>query len=211
MRAAIRGVSVVEVLIVAVLFFGLLSLVASFLVKGKRLAVRTESLSSVQQEAVKLTRALAQDLNRGTQIDMRWASGALVFLSSKAVDPTSEPELEFEAGTGRVVWKQWVGYYLDPASMEVRRFTQALASPSSDPFSITGGLLETDLPGLPSSQGRVVARQILDFVPTGRVAENLMEFRVRAQGQVPLGNLTDQEKIIEVELSTMIRMGTVVP
>lgn len=214
MRTAVapssRAVTIVELLIVATLFFGLLSLVTMFMVRGKRMSVRTETLSQVQNEAVKLTRKLAEDLNRGTLgggVSGEWGNGSLIFLSSKPLDSSLGPVLEFDTASGAVVWKQWVAYYLDPTKSEVRRFSQPLPTPVSDPLLATGGWVLADLPGLPSSNGTVVALGIVEFFPTGRTLDDAMEFSVKARGEVPLGNIGEAEKIVEVAMSTMIRMG----
>ena len=53
----------------------------------------------------------------------------------------------------------------------------------------------------------LVAEDITEFFPTGRMTDTAMEFTIRAQREVPLGNMTDNEKLVEVEISTMIRMG----
>lgn len=194
------------------LFFGLLSLVAMFMVRSKRYAVRTEVLSNVQQEAVKLSRKLAEDVNRGTVsgITSMWSSDAVVFLSSKPVDADTEPALEFNQSTGQVVWKQWVAYYRDPSTNIVRRFSKPLATPVSDSVAAQGIWDLSELPGLPPNTGKVVATNIAEFHPTGRETANTMEWKITASDELPLGNLTAEEKLVEVEMYTMIRMGATV-
>ena len=204
-----RGFSILEMVIVSGLFFGLLALVSAFVVKGKRIAVRTETLASVQHEATKLVRALSQDLGRGTMETPKWSVGSLIFLSSKPVDRSAEPELEFDASSGKVLWKSWVGYHLDPADGKVRRFVSPLATPVAEPIDAPNEWDLTDLPGLDLSTGRIVAKQIIEFVPEGAPSADYIRYRVRARGEVPLGNLSAVEKTVEVELSTTVRLGTV--
>lgn len=212
MSVARRGVSIVELLVIAGLFFGLLSLVALFMVRSKRYAVRTEVLSRVQQEAVKLSRKLSEDVNRGTisGITSMWSSDGVVFLSSKPVDATTEPALEFDPSTGQVVWKQWVAYHRDSDSKEVRRFSKPLPTPVSDSRIATDIWDLSELPGLPKNTGKIVATNIVEFFPTGRDTDNTMEWKIKASGELPLGNLSQAEKIVEVEIFTMIRMGATV-
>ena len=77
----------------------------------------------------------------------------------------------------------------------------------SRPIDATGSWVLTDLPGLPPKEGLIVAEDIAEFFPTGRMTDTAMEFTIRAQREVPLGNMSDNEKLVEVEFSTMIRMG----
>lgn len=198
----------IELLIVATLFFALLALVSSFMVKGKGLAVRTETLATVQREAQKLVRALATDLGRGTMSVPQWESGALIFLSSKSMND-SEPELEFSDTDGRVVWKSWVAYYLDPDTKTVRRFQTALPTYVTEPADAQLVWTLPDLPTLDQSTGKIMANGIIDFVPTGNPSPDHVLYTVRAEGTVPLGNLSEAEKKIEVEISTVVRLGTV--
>ena len=204
-----RGVSIAELLIVSILFFSLMSLVTMFMVRGKRMSVRTDTLCRVQNEAIKLTRKLTEDLNRGTiwgGLTGQWQNGGLIFLSSKPLDSSTGPALEFDP-KGRIVWKQWVAYYRDPSTNEVRRFSKPLPSEVSDPALAAGSWMLPDLPGLPPSEGHTVAVGIVEFYPTGRDLEDAMEFLVKGQAEVPLGNLKQAEKLVEVEISTMIRLG----
>lgn len=203
------GVTITELLIVSVLFFSLLSLATMFMVRGKGISVKTETLCRVQNEAVKLTRKLTQDLNRGTMKDAtgQYDPNALIFLSSRPVDTTTEPEIEFDNSTGKIVWKQWVAYYRDPDTNQVRRFSKPLSPYVSRPIDASGSWLLADLPGLPPASGQTVAEDITEFFPTGRMTNTAMEFTIRAQREVPLGNMGADEKLVEVEMSTMIRMG----
>ena len=102
-----RGFTITELLIVSVLFFSLLSLATMFMMRGKRVSVKTETLCRVQNEAVKLTRKLTQDLNRGTMKDGtgQYDLDGLIFLSSRPVDPDAEAEMTFDNTTGKIVWK----------------------------------------------------------------------------------------------------------
>ena len=205
----IRGVTIAELLIVSVLFFSRLSLATMFMMRGKRVSVKTETLCRVQNEAVKLTRKLTQDLNRGTMKDGtgQYDLNGLIFLSSRPVDPDTEAEIAFDTTTGKIVWKQWVAYYRDPTVNQVRRFSKPLTPYVSRPIEATGSWVLPDLPGLPPKEGLTVAEDITEFFPTGRMTDTAMEFTIRAQREVPLGNMTDKEKLVEVEISTMIRMG----
>ena len=122
-----------------------------FMVRGKRVSVKTETLCRVQNEAVKLTRKLTQDLNRGTMKDGtgQYDLNGLIFLSSRPVDPDTEPEIAFDNTTGKIVWKQWVAYYRDPTGNQVRRFAKPLTPYVSRPIDASGSWVLTDLPGLP--------------------------------------------------------------
>lgn len=205
-----RGLTIVELLIVCTLFFGLMTLVAMFLVRGKRLAVKTEVLGRVQHQASVLARKLSRDLNRGTRTEWEWADGSLIFLSSAPVN-SSDPPIEFEAGTGRILWKKWVAYYLNPDTNQVLKYESPLETPTADPATAPRVWLTEDLPGLPPSQGRPVAREILSFFPSRPAGPNLIMFEIRAFGEVPLGNMGEAQKRVEVGISTLVRVEAVSP
>lgn len=202
-----RGVSVVETLIVSALFFGLLTLLVAFFMKGNRMAVKTEAMSRVQHEASRLARAVAGDLYQGTWKWSQWSNGNLIVLSSRPND-VSEPALEFKPLTGEVLWKKWVAFVLDPNSGEVRRHEVPLASNTADLTTVPLPMLNLpDLPTLPPGGGRVVGRNILEFAPMGSPTSGTIEFRVKAGTEVALGNLSKEEKVVEVALTTTIRVG----
>ncbi len=199
-----------EVLIVAVLLFSLLSLVTNFLVKGKRMTVKTEALSSLQREATKLSRALGRDLARACGDRYQWGTEGIIFLSTKSTD-SAQPTLEFDSATGMVLWKKWVAYSLDSETQTVRRYTQDLAGPTPDQFAPPSAWDLADLAGLPVNEGKTVANNILEFVPTGKADSQSMEFRIVAVGRVPLGNMAEKDKELRVEIKTMLRLGSVAP
>lgn len=197
----------VETLIVSSLFFGLLTLLVAFFIKGNRMAVKTEAMSRVQHEASRLSRAVASDLYQGTWKWCQWSDGALIVLSSRP-NEDDDPELEFEALTGAVVWKKWVAFVLDPTTGEVRRYEVKLHSETADLSTLPLPALNlTDLPGLDPSKGKVVGRDILEFAPMGSPSSGTIEFRVKAGTEVALGNLKPEEKAVEIALSTTIRLG----
>ncbi len=205
--------SIAEVLVVASLFFGLLALVVLFFVRGNRLAVRSEMFGRVQNEAILLTRALSRDLYQSTWEWTQWDDGQLIFLSSRPLSANagSEPAVEFESGTGRVIWKKWVAYILDDETGRVLRYEEPMSPPRADLTGVTSPFELADLSDLEQSQMRVVARQISSFVPEGLVGPNLVRFRVVARGELPLGNLSEDEKVIEVGMVTSIRLNQSTP
>jgi hypothetical protein len=208
LRADRRGVSIVEVLVVSVLLFGLLTLLAMFLVRGKKLAVKTETVGRVQHQASVLARKLSRDLYRGTWEGSQWEDGALIFLSSKPVNPI-EPPVDFEPGTGKTMWKKWIAYYLDRNTNEVLRYESPLAAPTADPITAPLAWLLADLP--PVTPGRPMARGISSFVPAGAGGARTIRFSIVAFGDVPLGNLGAAEKRVEVGISTLVQVSMVTP
>lgn len=201
------GISVVETLIVSALFFGLLTLLVAFFVKGQRMAVKTEAVSRVQHEASRLSRAVASDLYQSTWKWSQWSDGALIVLSSRPGED-DEPALEFQPLTGEVLWKKWVAFVLDPTTGEVRRHEVRLNSETADLSTLPLPVLNlTDLPALDPAKGKVVGRDILEFAPMGSHSSGTIEFRVKAGTEVALGNLKPEEKMVEVALSTTIRLG----
>lgn len=202
--------TIIEVLIVSTLFLGLLILVTTFMVKGKRMATKTESLASLQREVTALSRSLGRDLARATADRFQWGKQGIIFLSSKSAD-SDQPNLEFDTNTGSVKWRQWMAYSLDEKTQTVRRYSQALATPTGDQFAPASAWDLADLSGLPIGEGKVMGRQILEFIPTGKADSQSLEFRIVAGGEVPLGNLSEQEKEIKVEVKTTLRLGSVKP
>lgn len=198
-----------ELLIVSVLFFGLLTLVSVFVVRGKRLAVKTESFASVQREAIKLARAIGEDFNRATDKQHNYNNDTVMFLSSKPVDQATEPVLEFDAATGQVLWKQWVAYYLHEPEKVVKRFNKPLPTPVSDPLFATGAWDMTEFPTLALSpnEGRAMAKGITEFAVSRALGPNMWEFRIVAEGEVPLGNMSKEDKKVRVEIETGVRLG----
>ena len=187
---------------------GLMVLLAQFLSKGSKYAHRTETISGVQREATKLTRALSLDLSRSTVDRFQWGAGSMIFLSSRSVD-SNAPAVEFDPVTGGVMWREWAAYYLDQSAHVVRRFQQALAPPTSDPIAPDSLWQLADLPDLPQDQGRVVARNIEDFSPTGKATSQSIEIKVVAKDVLKVGNVSNAEKNVQVEISTIIRLGSV--
>ena len=110
-----------------------------------------------------------------------------------------------------VLWKKWVAYSLDSETQTVRRYTQDLAGPTPDQFAPPSAWDLADLAGLPVNEGKTVANNILEFVPTGKADSQSMEFRIVAVGRVPLGNMAEKDKELRVEIKTMLRLGSVAP
>lgn len=180
-----------------------------YLSKGKNYALRTEILAQVQNEATKLTRALSLDLSRANHERFQWATGSLILLSSRSVD-SDEPAIEFDTSNGKALWRQWAAFYLDSGSSVVRRFQQRIDPYTSDQFAVNSVWELADLPGLPQVQGRPIAAKIEEFVPTGKANSQSIEFRVVAKDKLPLGNRSEEAKIVRVETTTIIRLGSVV-
>ena len=136
------GVSLVEVIVFSAILLGLLGIMATFLVQGKRYFRQTESYALAQQEASKVIRITTQDLYRAST-DHLTVEPSQFYLLSSIPEPDGAP-IEFDPAGGGVLWHRWVGFYHDTEAREIYRATIPLDSPTSDPGTLTGSL-----PGFP--------------------------------------------------------------
>jgi hypothetical protein len=126
-----RGFTLVEGLIVCTLLLGMMGLVAAFFSRGQRYTVETNSYATVQRDANEILRKVSDDLYRATTNQCRPGPGSIVFLSYGPTD-ADQPPLELENPGGKILWKKWVGYYLDAPSKTMYRTEVPLDDKTSD-------------------------------------------------------------------------------
>lgn len=128
-RGAQRGSTIVEIMIFAGILLGLMVVLTTFLVQGRRYARQTESYGYAQREATKIIRKLSDDLYRATQVHSNQESSRMYFLSS--LPDSGGPPVRFDPNTGKTFWNRWVYYSYDTTNRTVVRATIPLDTPTS--------------------------------------------------------------------------------
>lgn len=108
-----------------------MTILTTFLIKGKHYSHQTESYSYAQREATKIVRRVSDDLYRATSDHHQIDANGFLFLSSTP-DSTSDPPIAFDPVTGRTLWKRWIRYSYDPVQRAVYRAMIPLDTPTSD-------------------------------------------------------------------------------
>ncbi len=123
------GVSLIEVTVFSSILLGLLAIVSTFLVQGKRYFRQTESYALSQREASLLVNGITADLYRATEEHLTLEPAQMFFLSSLTED--DDAPIEFDPVSADTLWQRWVCYQHLPQSEEAVRTTIALQSPTS--------------------------------------------------------------------------------
>ncbi len=199
-----RGLTVVEIAVFSSILLGLMVILTTFLVQGKRYAWKTESYGSAQREATKIVRHIANDMYRTTNEYVQLGGDKFLFLSSGPL--AGEPPVEFDLVTGETLWKSWVHYSHDHSQKTVVRSSIELDSPTSDlatPPPPEVGL--NDFVGLPPENVRPVGKGVESFliVPSGTAVYTVTvttRFNGSSAETDPDGDFT------EVTLSSTVRL-----
>jgi prepilin-type N-terminal cleavage/methylation domain-containing protein len=115
-----RGFTILEVLVVVAVFGLLIGVIGAVAVLVHRYSRQSLQVSDAQREAVSCLRAVAADLGRarGATWKTDGAQGYW-FLSNRPPESESSSPT-FDSVSGQVLWRTWVGLWLDPTG-EVRR------------------------------------------------------------------------------------------
>jgi type II secretory pathway pseudopilin PulG len=199
-----RGFTVVEVSLVMLLTLVLMTLMASYFVRGKHYAAETETYSSAQRSANALLRHMADDIYRSSDQQLDVKPGSVVFLSF-APATGGEPLLELQPGTGKILWKKWVGYYHDATSGTIYRGELPLSPPipevSTPAQPATDALLFRTEPAV---RRQPMPGQIRSF-SVAQVGRRV-RFRLTTWGRAPIVTNTDAQRDVEVSVETEIAL-----
>lgn len=197
------GFTLVEGLIVCTLLLGMMSLVAAFFTRGQRYTVETNNYAWVQREANQILRKVADDLYRSTGQHSQSAASSVAFLSYGPTAP-GQPAMEMKNPGGQILWKKWIGYYLDNDSHTLYRTEVPLDTPTSDllaaPVPVANDVYLRSEPGL---QRRPCGHGVMSFSAT-RVSVRRFRVSLAAEGAAELSGLNAQQRKIRVDVSTDI-------
>lgn len=201
-----RGSSLIEVGLVFTLLAGLLTLVAIFFVRGQRYATDTETYATVQRNSAMVLRKVTSDLAASTLqlMESSPSEDAVWFLSSRPAAPT-DPYMEFNPTTGKIMWRKWVCYYHDAATQSVIRAEMPLDEPESEFLvaparGVSLGFFQTS----PDVVRQPVGQRV-SFFRTVRTG-NTVQVSLITQAEAPLTNSTAQDRLVEVRISSDVTL-----
>lgn len=182
-----RAFSLMELMLGMSVLSAFLVMTYFTLAQGIRYVKETDSYAYPQKEGAVLVRKLSEELSNSHE---RWVipglgSGSIRFLSAESPE-TQASTLEFNASSGRIVWKKWVAYVWNPTQQRVTRYEMPLSPTTSDLTNEPDpGILPDEFPTQPNLRSRVVGRNIVDFriLPSGTSQHTLT---VTAEKQVPV-------------------------
>lgn len=166
------------------------------LAQGVRYVKETDTYAYPQKEGTVLVRKLSEELSNSHE---RWVipglqAASIRFLSAENPDNQSS-RLDFDAVTGRPVWKKWVCYLWDSTTKQVTRYevplTPATAALTNEPAP---SYLPDTFPTLSNARRRVVGRDIVDFkvVPSGTSQHSIT---VTSERQVAVSSRKTPERV----------------
>lgn len=195
-----RGSSLVEVGLVMTLTLTLMTLMSLYFVRGQRYAAETEAYSSVQRAANNLLRQMTDDIRRSAE-EIHVSSGCVIFLSFA---PIAEEEpgtgLQLEPGTGKILWKKWIGYYHDAAQETLFRAEDPLDDQLTDPSTapeVDPVLFRT----APEISRRALPGKVRAFSASGS-GPRLIKLRLTTRGRSPISGASEAQREIEVTVAT---------
>lgn len=199
-----RGVTVVELLIVMSLMSVLLSLVALYFRQARHYTSETETYARVQRQANRTLRRITSDLYLGTKNFSQVYGDSMYFPSSDALNE-GDPPIEFSPLSGRVMWKSWVGYFLEPSESALYRVQIPFNSPISEPTQSPLPAVDPIAFRAPEVASRSpVAKNISAFEVTR--AGSIFFFRVSARDLSPVPRASEADKVVEVTVETQVQL-----
>ena len=197
-----RAFTILEALLVMALVGSLLTLVAMYFSRARHYTSDTETYSHVQSEANLALRRLTDAFYKGTVEWDQYYGDSVIFLSSERLTP-SEPELEFDTATGKIVWKKWVCFYYDAANQSIIRAEQPLDSPTSNLLTQPAPAVSPDyFRTEPSLKRKPIAQDVTSFIISGTGVS--YDVTVTCQAKSPVPRKSEDDKIIEVSVSTEV-------
>lgn len=201
-----KGFTLLEAALVFSLLLVLMALMAAYLIQGKRYALESESYASVQRNNARLLRTVTNDLYRATKnyLHLEPDGQALWFLSS-APNDDSEPYLEFQEQTGKIIWKKWVCYYYDPTTSSIIRAEQPLDTPESELLippspSVDLTFFQTSA----SVNKQPLSRSVSAFTASSSGQGVLISITCREEA--PITNSHQEYRQVEVSAATLITL-----
>lgn len=197
-----RGTTLIELCLVFAMVGVIMTLVSLYFVRARHYASDTETYSTVQRQANLALRRLTDAFYKGSKEWDQYYGDSVIFLSSEALTP-SEPDLEFDAMTGEIVWKKWVCFYHDPVSQQIIRAEQPLALPTSNLLTQPEPEVSPEYFRTESAlTRRTVARDVKNFQVVGTGTS--YEVTVTCEAFSPVPGKSEEEKRVEVTVTTEI-------
>jgi len=166
-----RGFSILELMVGMSIVLLFLSISYFTLAQGVRYVRETDTYAFPQKEGAVLVRKLSEELSNSHE---RWVipglqAASVRFLSAENPD-NQTTRLDFDAVTGRPLWKKWVCYAWNSITKQVSRYEVPLAPTTANLTNEPNpNYLPDVFPTLSNARRRVVGRDIVDFkvVPSG--------------------------------------------
>lgn len=129
-RRARAGFTLIEIGVVISLTLGLLALVGVYFARGQRYAAESRAYAEAQSAATAILRSMTEELGYCAFDPRVVEPGCAFFLSYRPADD-DEAVLDL-TNSGQILWRKWIGYYLDPTLQQVVRGELALRTPLDD-------------------------------------------------------------------------------
>ena len=199
-----RGFTILETVLVMSILSGLMLLVTIFFSRARHYTSETETYSRVQRQANICIRKLADAFYSASRKYTQYYGNSVIFLSSDPVQST-DPRLEFDPLTGKIMWKKWMLFAHDAAKEEVYSEQVPLDSPTAELLNLPAP--DVDLPYFASNAlatRRIVARNVKDFNVQGTGVSFIVT--VTCEDSAPVPGRTDNDKIVEVSVTSEISL-----
>ena len=200
------GFTLIEAAIVFALMAALMTLVSMYFVRGQRYQADTETYATVQKNSSVVLRKVTSDLYTGTVKEMQVspAEDAVWFLSSRPNGP-DQPFLQFDAKTGKIVWRKWVCYYYDSVGKALVRAEVPLDPPDSELLmpptpAVSLAFFQTS----PSVTKQPVGRRVNEF-RVGRTTKGVI-VSLSTQAEAPLTNTEANDRLVQVQISSEVTL-----
>lgn len=202
MRRSTSGFTVLEGMIVLSLTGLLMSLVAMYFVRGKQYLAETEAYADVQREAVRTLRRVTDDMNKSANAYADVTTTAFWFLSFAPDDP-SEPFVELDETSAKIVWKKWIGYYYDPGTTTLTRNEIPLDSYDSQLTAEPAPVMDESVLRTTTSAKRQALTSRMSAFSISKAARSF-NVSLTIQGEAPVTLRTAQDKTVSVTVSATI-------
>lgn len=207
MRKRVAGITLIEVSIVLSLTLILMTILGTYLTKGQRFSLETDSYATVHNQASVVLRRVSDELFRSSHRYLHTDGSGVTMLSYGQVsgsDP-DEPFIEFEPINGKILWKKWVGFFLDESGRIVRG-QERLVSPDSE-------LLVKPLPNvdtayfrsLPADRLQPISRQVKKFEVINS-SERTMTISLTTWAKTPVATMQESDKDVEITVTTEVNL-----
>lgn len=207
MRKRAAGITLIEVSIVLSLTLILMTILGVYLTKGQRFSLETDSYATAHNHASVVLRRVSDELFRASHRYLHTDGSGVTMLSYGQVssgDP-DEPFIEFEPINGKILWKKWVGFFLD-ASGKIMRAQERLMSPDSE-------LLVKPLPdidtayfrSLPVASLQPISRQVKKF-EVAPSSERTVTITITTWAKTPVATMRDSDKDVEITVTTEVNL-----
>lgn len=199
-----QGMTLPEVLVVAVLILGMMGIVSAYFIQGQRYNSEIGTYASVQRNATDTLARIIRELNQSTSLYSQTNTGNGVLFLSFGPTVDGDPPLLLDPTNGKIIWRKWVAILHDIENQKLLRVEVPLASATSQLTAAPAPEvpLDSSIQTLPEASRRPLAEAISAFQikPLGRG----FKISLTSTGTVPVAALTETQRKLDVSVTSTI-------